>query len=130
MAERAMHHRRTHNLLLFQRLVSLRDGPSPFTLILDSLEQSGNPLINEYIARAKVDCTASGQLLYMLILVQAAKVFLVYVTYQSRESPAGVDIVIKARRKEPSALQQEITEAAAKNTSEVLILCVAARTFF
>ena len=54
MTDRAIHHRRTHNLLLIQRLLSLREGTSPFTLILDSLEQSGRPLISEYIRRAKV----------------------------------------------------------------------------
>jgi elongator complex protein 5 len=54
MAERAMQHRRTHNLLLFQRLLSLREGSSPFTLVLDSLEQSGKSLIAEYVRHAKV----------------------------------------------------------------------------
>lgn len=54
MSERALNHRRTHNLLLIQKLLSLRDAASPFTLIVDSLEQSSKPLLWEYIKRSKV----------------------------------------------------------------------------
>jgi elongator complex protein 5 len=46
--------RRTHNTLLFQKLLNLRDGASPFTLVLDTLEQSGRPLVSEFVQRAKV----------------------------------------------------------------------------
>jgi elongator complex protein 5 len=46
--------RRTHNLLLIQKLLNLRDGVSPFTLVLDSLEQPATPLIKEFFIRAKV----------------------------------------------------------------------------
>lgn len=47
-------HRRTHNLLLISKLLSLRDTASPLTLLLDSLEQPATPLFQEYIRRAKV----------------------------------------------------------------------------
>lgn len=47
-------YRRTHNLLLASRLLNQRDTPSPFTLILDSLNQSSKPLVAEYIRRAVV----------------------------------------------------------------------------
>ena len=47
-------HRRTHNLLLISKLLSQRDSASPFTLVLDSLEQSAKCLLQEYIRRAKV----------------------------------------------------------------------------
>ena len=50
----AQAHKRSHSLLLFQKLVSLRDSASPLTLILDSLEQSAKPLLREFIERAKV----------------------------------------------------------------------------
>jgi elongator complex protein 5 len=46
--------RRAHNTLLFQKLLNLREGASPFTLVLDTLEQSGAPLIAEFVRRAKV----------------------------------------------------------------------------
>jgi elongator complex protein 5 len=54
MAPSAIAQRRTHNLLLFQKLLNLRDGASPFTLLLDTLEQSAKPVIQEFITRAKV----------------------------------------------------------------------------
>jgi len=47
-------HGRTQRLLLVNKLLDSRDNASPFTLILDSLEQSAQPLIGEYIRRAKV----------------------------------------------------------------------------
>jgi len=47
-------HRRTHNLLLINKLLSCRDNASPFTLVIDSLEQSGKPLVADVIRRAKV----------------------------------------------------------------------------
>lgn len=54
MAPTHLQHRRTHNLLLVSKLLNQRDAASPFTLVLDSLEQSAKPLIAEYIRRAKV----------------------------------------------------------------------------
>jgi hypothetical protein len=54
MAHMNLSHRRTHNLLLISKLLSQRDGSSPFTLVLDSLEQPAKSLIGEYIKRAKV----------------------------------------------------------------------------
>lgn len=47
-------HRRTHNLLLISKLLSLRDTASPLTLLVDSLGQPATPLIQEYIRRANV----------------------------------------------------------------------------
>ena len=47
-------HRRTHNLLLISKLLSLRDTASPLTLLVDSLAQPATPLIQEYIRRANV----------------------------------------------------------------------------
>jgi elongator complex protein 5 len=54
MAHTNLSHRRTHNLLLISKLLSQRDGASPFTLVLDSLEQPAKSLLGEYIKRAKV----------------------------------------------------------------------------
>lgn len=51
---RTVSYRRTHNLLLATRLLNQRDTASPFTLILDSLNQSARPLVKEYIRRASV----------------------------------------------------------------------------
>jgi hypothetical protein len=54
MAPSPLQQRRTHNTLLFQKLLNLREGASPFTLILDTLEQSGAPVVREFARRAKV----------------------------------------------------------------------------
>ena len=54
MAPSNLQHRRTHNLLLVSKLLSQRDAASPFTLVLDTLEQSARPLLAEYARRAKV----------------------------------------------------------------------------
>lgn len=54
MAPSPLQQRRTHNTLLLQKLLNLRDGASPFTLILDTLEQSGGPVVREFVRRAKV----------------------------------------------------------------------------
>lgn len=47
-------HSRSHSLLLLQKLLNLRDGASPLTLVLDSLEQTAQPLISEFLLRSKV----------------------------------------------------------------------------
>lgn len=54
MAPSPLQQRRTHNTLLFQKLLNLRDGASPFTLILDTLEQGGGDVVREFVRRGKV----------------------------------------------------------------------------
>lgn len=50
----AVRRRREHNLLLISRIFDVRQHASPFTVILDSLEQSGRPLVRTFIQRANV----------------------------------------------------------------------------
>jgi elongator complex protein 5 len=54
MAPTTIQHRRTHNILLISKLLNQRDASSPFTLVLDNLEQSGQPVLAEYSQRANV----------------------------------------------------------------------------
>ena len=54
MTDRTLQHRRLHNLLLFRKLLSSQDASSPFTLVLDSVEQSARPLVRHFIHGAKV----------------------------------------------------------------------------
>ena len=54
MSGRVLQHRRTHNLLLFQNHVNLQEASSPFTLILDNVEQPAILLLKTYIENAKV----------------------------------------------------------------------------
>ena len=49
----SLSHRRTHNLLLISKLLSQQSHTSPFTLVLDTLEQPSTRLLREYLRRAK-----------------------------------------------------------------------------
>ncbi|KAK8856171.1 Elongator complex protein 5 [Apiospora arundinis] len=84
-------HSRSHALLLFQKLLNLRDGASPLTLILDTLEQSAKPVIREFVARARI-----------------SKSKIIFVSFATLRKPADVDIFVKARGKTPEALRSEI----------------------
>ena len=57
---------RTQLFLLLDRLLSPDQGASPFTLLIDSLEQSSKPLLREYVRRAKVG-TFTGLLIVRVI---------------------------------------------------------------
>ena len=54
MAPTPQQHRRTHNILLISKLLNQRDAVSPFTLLLDTLEQSAGPVVAEWLKRANV----------------------------------------------------------------------------
>ncbi|KAL1306394.1 hypothetical protein AAFC00_005101 [Neodothiora populina] len=91
MAPRSLQRRRTHNLLLISKLLSQKESASPFTLIIDSLEQSGQPLIREYIKRAN---TARNQV--------------IFVSYQTLRKPRGADIFVPAWREGFATVQRQI----------------------
>ncbi|KAK6521497.1 hypothetical protein TWF506_001709 [Arthrobotrys conoides] len=91
---KTVQYRRTHNLLLGTRLLSQRGAPSPFTLILDSLEQSSTPLVEEYISRAKL-----------------LRVNIIYLSFTTLRPPKDVTKIIKGRGKSLEALQREIAAA-------------------
>jgi len=94
MADRVLQHRRVHNLLLIQKLLGLRGDSSPFTLILDTVEQSARSLLEHYIQNAKV-----------------AKIDVVFVSYETQMQRLGVTTVINARGKDPTFVQKEIALA-------------------
>ncbi|WYZ38738.1 hypothetical protein EsH8_III_000652 [Colletotrichum jinshuiense] len=107
MAPSAENHSRSHSLLLFQKLLNLRDSTSPLNLVLDSLEQSAAPVLREFVSRAKV-----------------AKAKVILLSFTTLKRPRDVDVVIKARGKNMKALRAEIIShypkidtAAAKNAS-------------
>ncbi|KAM0797624.1 Elongator complex protein 5 [Usnea florida] len=79
---RALNHRRQHNILLLKKVLEARDGASPFTLVLDSVEQSARGLVALCVERAR-----------------ASKTDVVFVSYETLKAPVGVDKVVKARRK-------------------------------
>lgn len=91
MAPSPLEHRRTQNLLLFQRLLGLRDGSSPFTLVLDGLEMKGTSLVGEIVTRVKM-----------------ARTKVIFVSFQTMRKPKSVDVFIRARCGMLDALRQEI----------------------
>lgn len=92
MAPSALVQRRTHNLLLFQKLLNLRDGASPFTLLLDTVEQSSKPVVREFMTRGKL-----------------AKSNIVFVSFESLKKPKLADVFIRAHGKSLPTLQKEIS---------------------
>ncbi|KAH6684241.1 Elongator complex protein 5 [Halenospora varia] len=93
MAPTPLQQRRTHNTLLFQKLLNLRDGASPFTLVLDSLEQSGGPVVREFARRAKIS--------------KSKTIFTSFTTLR-KKVPFDHDVFISARGKSLSNLRTEI----------------------
>ncbi|CAK4032636.1 Elongator complex 5 [Lecanosticta acicola] len=91
MPPSSLQHRRTHNLLLISKLLSQRDAASPFTLVLDSLEQSGKPLLAEYRRRAN-----------------ASKVKVIFVSFETLRKPRDADVFIDAWKQSLQAWQKEV----------------------
>ncbi|KAI1332066.1 Elongator complex protein 5 [Xylariaceae sp. FL0255] len=91
MSSPAQSHARSHALLLAQKLFALRDSASPFTVVLDTLEQSGKPVLREFMARAAVSQSKT-----------------IYVSFSTLRRPGYVHTFIRARGKKPEALRSEI----------------------
>ncbi|KAI1297486.1 Elongator complex protein 5 [Xylaria venustula] len=84
-------HARSHALLLLQKLLNLRDSASPLTLVLDTLEQSGKPILREFISRAQI-----------------SKTKIIHVSFATLRKPAGIDVFIRAPGKTAESLRSEI----------------------
>ncbi|KAI0108624.1 Elongator complex protein 5 [Nemania sp. FL0031] len=84
-------HARSHALLLLQKLLNLRDSASPLTLVLDTLEQTGKPILREFMTRAQI-----------------SKAKIIYISFATLKKPAGVDIFVRARGKTAESLSSEI----------------------
>ncbi|KAI0865796.1 Elongator complex protein 5 [Xylaria cubensis] len=84
-------HARSHALLLLQKLLNLRDSASPLTLVLDTLEQSGKPILREFMNRAQI-----------------SKTKIIYISFATPRKPIGADIFIRARGKTAESLRSEI----------------------
>ncbi|GAW19003.1 hypothetical protein ANO14919_084870 [Xylariales sp. No.14919] len=87
----AQSHARSHALLLLQKLLNLRDSASPLTLVLDTLEQSGKPILREFMSRAQI-----------------SKAKIIYISFATVRKPAGIDVFVQARGKTPESLRAEI----------------------
>ena len=80
MSSRALNHRRTHNILLLKKVLEARDGASPFTLVLDSVEQAARGLVRlcgegegssvfHCLSLSLLFCGARGMFLFWLLLL-------------------------------------------------------------
>ncbi|KAL9947696.1 hypothetical protein ACHAQF_004935 [Verticillium nonalfalfae] len=87
----AQSHSRSHSLLLLQKLLNLRDGSSPLTLVLDNLEQSATPVIREFVTRAKI-----------------GKSKVIFLSFATLKKPRDIDVFVKGRGKTLTALRTEI----------------------
>ncbi|KAI9808748.1 MAG: hypothetical protein M1825_003900 [Sarcosagium campestre] len=103
MAPSALQHRRNHNLLLASRLLDLRDNSSPFTLVTDSVEQSGRPLVREFIRRAHT----SG-------------VEVIYISFETVRRPKNVTHFLQVYEKPISDLTKTVEKC--RSTSKTLII--------
>ncbi|RYC57560.1 hypothetical protein CHU98_g8647, partial [Xylaria longipes] len=84
-------HARSHALLLLQKLLNLRDSASPLTLVFDTLEQSGKPILREFMSRAQI-----------------SKTKIIYISFATPRKPVGVDVFVRARGKTAESLRSEI----------------------
>ncbi|ODA82437.1 hypothetical protein RJ55_00944 [Drechmeria coniospora] len=83
-------HARSHSLLLLQKLLNLRDGSSPLTLVLDSLEQPAQP------SRG----LPSG--------AQISKTVVIFLSFTTLRRPPNVDIFVKAAGRDLAAVKGEL----------------------
>ncbi|KAL9022379.1 MAG: hypothetical protein Q9185_000495 [Variospora sp. 1 TL-2023] len=88
-------------LLLLHRILAFRPETSPFTLVLDSVEQGAAGFVREIVRGVKA----------------SSKTQIIYVSYASNKPPPGVDAFILARRKTPEAVRQEISSACSCSSS-------------
>ncbi|KAG9229141.1 Elongator complex protein 5 [Amylocarpus encephaloides] len=93
MAPSALKQRKNHNTLLFQKLLNLRDGASPFTLVLDDLEQQSGSVVKEFVRRAKI-----------------SKTKIVFISFETLRKKLSFEpeAFVKARSKPLAALRTEI----------------------
>ncbi|KAL1881956.1 hypothetical protein Daus18300_001010 [Diaporthe australafricana] len=92
MAPSAQAHKRSHSLLLLQKLLNLRDNASPLTLVLDTLEQGATPLIQEFTTRARISHTK-----------------VIFISFATIKRPGNADVFVRARDKPLQKLRAEIT---------------------
>ncbi|KAI9785277.1 MAG: hypothetical protein M1816_000463 [Peltula sp. TS41687] len=107
MSHDMIRRRREHNLLLISRIFDVRQRASPFTVILDSLEQSGRPLVRTFIQQAN-----------------ANKARVVFLSFETIEKARGVSELVKAYagRDGPTELHRKITTHLSKTEDTLLVI--------
>lgn len=94
-------HSSTQTLLLASRLLDTHPSLSPFTLILDSLEQPARPLIHEILSRSTRHNPR-----------------VIFVSFETLRAPAGVSSVVHAAKlPSPEAALREAAQQAHRQSS-------------
>lgn len=109
MAPSAQAHKRSHSLLLLQKLLNLRDNASPLTLVLDTLEQGATPVLQEFITRAKVRSYTSLYHDQSLTVAQISHTKVIFISFATIKRPANADVLVRATGKQLQKLRAEIT---------------------
>ncbi|KAF5241582.1 hypothetical protein FAUST_3771 [Fusarium austroamericanum] len=91
MAPTSNIHARSHSLLLLQKLLNLRDGASPLTLLIDNLEQPARPILHEFVSRAKI-----------------AKTQVIFLSMVTLKKPQDADVFIKAMGRDLQAVRKDL----------------------
>ncbi|KAI9742069.1 MAG: hypothetical protein M1834_000459 [Cirrosporium novae-zelandiae] len=107
MVPSSLAQRRTHNLLLFSNLLDLRDNSSPFTLILDSLEQSGKPLVGEFFRKNPT-----------------TKTRVIFISYETSHKPENVNTFIKGWDKTAPLVQHEVAQELQKDPQKKFLVII------
>ncbi|KAF2156239.1 hypothetical protein K461DRAFT_310740 [Myriangium duriaei CBS 260.36] len=111
MAPVNLEHHRTHNLLLASKLLNQRETASPFTLVLDDLEQSARPLLRDCIKRAQKSCTR-----------------VIFVSLETLRRPSGVDVFVPLWQHGIDNLHRRLNEVVQGSNSDqrslILIDCL------
>lgn len=114
MAPTSNAHTRSHSILLLQKLLNLRDGASPLTLVIDSLEQPAQPVLSEFISRAKVVHFPCLQIWgphrdgRVNRDVQIAKTSVIFLSFVTLKKPRDVDIFVKAAGKDLNSVRRDL----------------------
>lgn len=110
MAPSTQAHKRSHSLLLLQKLLNLRDNASPLTLVLDTLEQGATPVLQEFTTRAKVRFWA--RFFYYdrpLTPLQISHTKVIFISFSTIKRPANAHVLVRATGKPLQKLRAEIT---------------------
>ncbi|KPM41254.1 hypothetical protein AK830_g5276 [Neonectria ditissima] len=91
MAPTSNAHTRSHSILLLQKLLNLRDGASPLTLVIDSLEQPAQPVLSEFVCRAKI-----------------AKTSVIFLSFVTLKKPRDADVFVKAAGKDLNSVRRDL----------------------
>ena len=106
--------------MLISRLLNQREGSSPFTLVLDTLEQSAKPLLREYIRRAQVRPSPE---LCRCLYFQLSKNPTIFLSFETPRAPTGIDTFIPCWNQASQQIAQSVfTAVSAANKRCVLII--------